>query len=562
MSQPSKHIYTPDFIFSFKAINNMKMPELEDFLRIYNGIEELDRAKPMFSQTTKYKSFPLNFIPKRFSKKLSNGKRKLLVRGEGVWRPYIPLTSKENMKQIIVSTLNKLTSKNFSEMSAYLLKSLYQINCTDALDILATEILKKAYYDSEYIHLYVTLCSKIWQEREWNKTLFTIISNSNTEYYWCENRLETQESISFHGPFKTDKEAINDAMMNINFKKNLMNHCHNEFQNRMKHIEASREEELDDEDRYKKRRRVFSLLEFLALMYNSKYLPEKIMHIIIMDLLKLNKYQEWIKDQEKVKDFMPDEEDVEGFVILWKIIYSTKRKPFVQKYIDQYLNCIEKWLLPMNWNSRMKYMLIDVIEIITGKSVEKVVDDKILIKNEEHLFEELNLLLVKFIKDEKIDECIRTVKKYNVETKVLQQRFFETILTFAAENESKHMILTKLIKKVYDHKVYLDALSTVISMLPDLALDTPNVAKVLGQFAAKINESIDHKLLKEMSDLLKIIDHTEFADQFTDQLFRTINSFTKLRNKKVLKLGQMLKEYHFYINDDIYNNLYKDVVNN
>ena len=72
MSQHSKYIYTPDFIFSFKAVNNMKMPELDDFLREYHGIEEHDMAKPMFSQTTKYKSFPLNFIPKRFSKKLNN----------------------------------------------------------------------------------------------------------------------------------------------------------------------------------------------------------------------------------------------------------------------------------------------------------------------------------------------------------------------------------------------------------------------------------------------------------------------------------------------------------
>lgn len=554
MSQPSKYIYTPDFIFSFRAVNNMKMPELDDFLRIYHGIEEQDRTKPMFSQTTKYKSFPLNFIPKRFSKKLSNGKRKLLVRGEGTWRPYTPLTSNERMKQIIISTLNKLTSKNFSEMSAELLKSLYQINCTDALDILATEILKKAYFDSEYIHLYVTLCSRIWRDREWNKTLFTIISNSETEFYWCENRLETQESISFHGPFKTDKEAITDAMTNINFKKNLMTRCHQEFENRMEHIMASREEGVDEEDRYKRRRRIFSLLEFLALMYNSKHLPERVMHLIIMDLLKLDKYQAGIEN------FMPDEEDVEGFVILWKIIYSAKRKPFVQKYIDQYLGCIERWLLPMKWSLRIRYMLIDTVELITGKVAEKVVDDKIMIKDEEQLFEELNLLLAKFIKDEKIEECIKNAKKYSVETKVLQQSFLETTLTFAAEHPEKHVPLVRLVKEVYNQKLYLNALTSVISMLPDLALDTPDVAKTLGQFAAKINENIDHKLLKDMVDLLKSIEHTKFADQFTDKLFRTVKSCTRLRNKKALRLEHLLKEYHFYISDDLYRTLSSDIV--
>ena len=554
MSQPSKYIYTPDFIFSFRAVNNMKMPELDDFLKVYHGIEEQDRAKPMFSQTTKYKSFPLNFIPKRFSKKLSDGKRKLLVRGEGTWRPYTPLTSNDRMKQIIISTLNKLTNKNFSEMSSELLKSLYQINCTDALDILATEILKKAYFDSEYIHLYVTLCARIWQDREWNKTLFTIISNSETEFYWCEKRLATQESISFHGPFKTDKEAINDAMININFKKNLMTHCHQEFENRMEHIMASREEEVDEEDRYKRRRRVFSLLEFLALMYNSKHLPERIMHLIIIDLLKLNKYQ------EGVEDFMPDEEDVEGFVILWKIIYSAKRKPFTQKYIDQYLNCIERWLFPMNWSSRIRYMLIDLIEIITGKVAEKVVDDKVVIKDEEQLFEELNLLLAKFIKDEKIDECLTNAKKYSVDTKVLQQSFLETTLTFAAEHREKHVPLVKLVKEVYDQKLYLNALGSVIGMLPDLALDTPDVAEVLGQFAAKINENIDHKLLKEMVELLKSVERTKYADQFTNKLFRTVKNCTRLKNKKALKLEQILKEYHFYIGDEVYSSLMEYVV--
>ena len=79
MSQPLKDIYTPDFIFSLSAINNMKMPELDWFLKVYNNIEELDKSKPMFSQTTKYKSFPLNFISKRGNKKLND--RVLLIDG-------------------------------------------------------------------------------------------------------------------------------------------------------------------------------------------------------------------------------------------------------------------------------------------------------------------------------------------------------------------------------------------------------------------------------------------------------------------------------------------------
>lgn len=559
MSQPSKYIYTPEFIFSFRAVNNMKMPELEEFLKIYNGIEEQDKMKPMFSQTTKYKSFPLNFIPKRFSKKLTNGKRKLLVRGEGTWRPYTPLTSIDRMKQIIISTLNKITSKNFSEMSNELLKSLDKINCTDALDILATEILKKAYYDSDYIHLYVTLCARIWQNREWNKSLFTIISNNETEYYWCENKQETQESISFHGPFKNDKEAISDALNNVNFKKNLMTRCHLEFQNRMEHIIASREKGLDDEIRYKRRRRVFSLLEFLALMYNSKYLQERVMHLIIMDLLKFDIFQ---SDDTCDTDIMPEEEDVEGFVILWKIIYKAKRKPFIQKYIDQYLDCIEKWLLPLKWNSRIRYMLEDVVELITGKRTAIMEDDnsdKIKIKDEEHLFEELNLLLAKFIKNEKIDECLIEAKKFNVDTKMLQQSFLETTLIFASEHREKHNSLVKLIKEVYDQKQYLLALESAISMIPDMALDTPDVAEQLGEFAAKINERIDHKLMREMASKLKSIEHTKYADQFTDRLFRTVKAITRLRNKKVLKLDVMLREYHFYITDDMFNSLSKEV---
>ena len=39
---------------------------------------------------------------------------------------------------------------------------------------------------------------------------------------------------------------------------------------------------------------------------------------------------------------MPEEEDVEGFVI-YEDYLCAKRKPFIQKYIDQYLDCIEKW---------------------------------------------------------------------------------------------------------------------------------------------------------------------------------------------------------------------------
>lgn len=143
---------------------------------------------------------------------------------------------------------------------------------------------------------------------------------------------------------------------------------------------------------------------------------------------------------------------------------------------------------------------------------------------------------------------------------MLQQSFLEITLTFAAEHCEKHVPLVRLVKEVYDQKLYLNALASVISMLPDLALDTPDVAETLGRFAAKINENIDHKLLKEMADLLKSIDHTKFADQFTDKLFRTVKSCTRLKNKKALRLEQMLKEYHFYISDDIYSTLSSDVV--
>ena len=65
-------------------------------------------------------------------------------------------------------------------------------------------------------------------------------------------------------------------------------------------------------------------------------------------------------------------------------------------------------VLPLKWNSRIRYMLEDVVEL-TGKRTAMMEDDnsdKIKIKDEEHLFEELNLLLAKFIKNEKIDECL------------------------------------------------------------------------------------------------------------------------------------------------------------
>ena len=88
---------------------------------------------------------------------------------------------------------------------------------------------------------------------------------------------------------------------------------------------------------------------------------------------------------------------------------------------------------------------------------------------------------------------------------MLQQSFLETTLIFASEHREKHNSLVKLIKEVYDQKQYLLALESAISMIPDMALDTPDVAEQLGEFAAKINERIDHKLMREMASKLKSI---------------------------------------------------------
>ena len=547
MSQPNKYIYTPEFIFSFKAINNKRMPELEEFLSIYHGVEEQDKIKPIFSQTTKYKSFPLNFIPKKFSKKMGNGKRKLLVRGgEGTWRPYTPLTSVEKMKQIIVSTLNKLTNKNFSEMSGELLKSLYSINCTDALHLLATEILKKAYYDSDYIHLYVTLASRIWSNREWHRTLITIISNSETEFYWCENKLEVQDSISFNGPFTTDKEAISDAMNTINFKKNLLAICQNEFVNRMKQIKESRNEELDEEEQYKLRRRVFSTLEFIELMYNSKHLAERVMHTIIIDLLHLEQYDTDTETYTK----RPPEEDIEGFVIVWKILYNSKRKPFSQKYIDQYMNCVEEWLLPLKWSKRIEYMLIDVLEMVNGKKKELVkVDDDTLI-------EKLNTIMINYLKDDDVTDCIKNAQKYDVDSKKLQQYIIETILSFATDHEKKHDALVRLTKELYKLDLFINALNSVYEMLSDIALDVPEAAKNLGEFVALINEKIDHKLLKQVGYGVKGIGSEKLCDDFVTAMFRKVWMCTRIVNKKVLQLPQLLKEYKPYMTEDTYTKMH------
>ena len=541
-------VYKPDFVLSFKTVNNEKLPELKEFLELYHGIENEDKIKPVFSQTSKYKSFPINFIPKKYSKKLLEEAKKgrILLTNEGSWKPYTPLTDIDKMKQIITSTLNKITNKNFAEISEELLNNLMNINCVDALDILAMEILKKAYYDSDYIHLYVTLCSRIWENKKWHKSLITIIKNSDTEYYWCENRLEVQDTISYNGPYNSDGEIMKDVMKQINFKNNLLVMCQKEFKERHIYLEKSRIEE-DDEIRYKLRRRVFSLIEFIALMYNSGYISEKTLHVVIADLLQL-------KDYNDGNEVELNEDEVEAFVILWKLLYKGPRKPFCQKYIDEYIDLVENWIMGMEWQSRIRYLLEDVVVLEKGEKVEEEVVPEL---DDDELFEELNLLLIDFLKNYDVIECLNKSEKICSDKKRLERTLMECIFNLSTEYLDKHHVLLKLVRKIYNYEVFTSSLYSILESIEDIELDVKGASVNLAKFVGFINEKLDHQILKKAFDGISNIASPKVRDTFVITVITTILQCTRIKDKKVLKISSILRGCRDNISRECYNNLLK-----
>lgn len=333
-------IYTIQFINSVKGSFKNKIGELEEFMKIY---------KTLMVGNDNIKNYHYDIIDKHGKK----NKKHL----------FNTMNDMNKINMSIKVILNKITDKNADILVESLLCEINKAHDVEILRILSNEIINKIIFEKNYQDIYINLCNKLWSIKRWQEKLINIFINDQNKFYWYPNHqlIENVKDISLdtqmNGPFNNEQEAYNDAWKQYNFRATFLNALQAKFEERDKYIELCKGD-IDDEVRYKYRRNIFGVIEFIGKMFNKHYINESLLHVVLIKLLHMNDDQDNNNESESTPI---NEEDIESFCIIWNII-DDKGRPFDVKLIKQYFTHIIEKIMKIKWIMRLQFMLEDLID--------------------------------------------------------------------------------------------------------------------------------------------------------------------------------------------------------
>ncbi len=330
-------MYSYEYIISFKIKNQSKIDELDQFIEMYNNLINQDSIKPLFSQTYKYDLFPKKKVYKKFK-----------IKNKNAWVPTIPKTNIEKIRKIIRIILNKITEKNYNILIETLICEINKFNTSDVLEILATEIIDKVIDDNNFHNIYIKLCNRIWSLKSWHEDLITIVIDDNNKLYWHKNSMNDND---LNGPFDSENDIRIYTDKYINFRYMLLEILQQKFMRKDEYIKDSNQPDINEDLRYKYRRYIFSIIEFIGKLYKKNMISEVIIHLCLLDLINYHK-----QDDQIIQEY------VECFHILWKIIDEKIISPMKPDLANQYFNYIKEHIMIHNWPLRIEFMLDDIKE--------------------------------------------------------------------------------------------------------------------------------------------------------------------------------------------------------
>ena len=217
-------------IYNFQKIleinkNNTMNINISSFLNKYTEIQKNDKYEPIFSSTSKYKSFPSN---REFNNKLFIKNNK--------WK--INNYKKSEFEQNLKLYINQLSFSNFDKKSNELENLLKNNISKKNINIFIKELYDKIFFEETCLTLYVSLCEKL-------------INN---------NRIN-QTDITSYSLFLFSKKF--------------------EYISKLEH-------ENNDDIKFKLKRQIFGTVQFISLLYINKLFDNLKMINIINELLDSN----------------------------------------------------------------------------------------------------------------------------------------------------------------------------------------------------------------------------------------------------------------------------------
>lgn len=322
---------------------------LETFYRSYSKLIKEDKNAPLFSKTSKYSSFPVRCQWKKGDVKKAKKKEE-----NNEWRKDDIVPTKiqkiNGIRGTITRILNKITKDCFEVHTNELLSVLTEAKDPEAVRIVAELILEKVWYDKSFYHLYVSLCQKLWQSKEWMMSAYKIVqTNQHYFYMTVKNGITSQ-----HGPYRSQLDAMKDAESKTNLRKVFLSLCRDNFLQRETWIKESHSVQNDvGNKKYRLRRKLFGTVEIMGQFFSMNLLSENVIHFLLYSLLHQGKGAKY-------------EEELEAFQLLWFLVVGHLNEKNIELYKPFLIKEHEK-----SWGARVGFMIQDVYDTISCQSLKK-----------------------------------------------------------------------------------------------------------------------------------------------------------------------------------------------
>ncbi|UZJ56072.1 hypothetical protein CBS101457_005392 [Exobasidium rhododendri] len=270
----------------------------------------------------------------------------------------------EMVTRKVKALLNKLTMERFDSISAQILEwANKSVNEKDGqtLRMVIALIFEKATDEAAWSEMYATLCRKILEELDPNIQDENLKTNDNKPVIGghlfrkyllnrCQEDFERgwaqRDSTAAAAKSKEAEDAAKKAEIDKAQEEAKEAEARGETKVEEKETELLSEEYYEAQ---KAKRRGLGLVRFIGELFKFAMLTEKIMHICIQRLLS------------NAQD--PEEEEIESLCKLLTTVGKLLASGKASNYVDVYFQRIDDIMKNGAMNSRMKFMLQDVIDL-------------------------------------------------------------------------------------------------------------------------------------------------------------------------------------------------------
>lgn len=462
--------YDIEFISNVVGYTNIDNNVFDEFLIEYNKIINSENTIPIFNNESKFHSNK----NKRLSKKKYNTQC-IFIRNSNAWTPKSNIDLEKNITNSIKSNLNKLSSINSNTIIDTLIKDIHCCNTPNITNILCDEIIRKNIYDKDYQDEYVKLCIRICNEDFKNNI---IIIKSNNKYYWEKND-------NYIGPYNTIDKLKSFYNKILSFKRVLINKLYDIFINRYS-IYSKIDKETDDEKRFKLKREIVSITEFVCKLYDNGLIGFEIIYIIHLYILDLNKEKSYINY------------DIEILYGMWNILLKIQNNKILrnEKQINIIYNKIKYELTKIELTYRIQFFVNNLIENLENKFNTFLKDNKF---NENYK-----------IKDESKDES-----EYESE--------------YEDEDEIEDIIINNINKNTLN-KYILSKENDIMEYLDTLIYITLNNSKYNMATINCIRDCLDKGCINN-NDIKELLSHTdEDIEEMVLDNYKVKDNFVELKS--------------------------------